>query len=128
MYGMDVTALNENEIDKLEVGQNRVARMALNAPRYAALENLRGDRGWSTFRERVIKATLGYKIRLERMQDERIARKVYPWNESGNKWRKRCMRMTERNGLQVVWGMRMAGRNQDKHEWIVTSRGRVGAE
>ena len=28
MYGMDVTAWNENEIDKLEVGQNRVARMA----------------------------------------------------------------------------------------------------
>ena len=44
-------------MDKLEVGQNRVARMALNAPRCAALEALRGDMGWSTFRERVIKAT-----------------------------------------------------------------------
>ena len=52
MYGTYVTAWNENEIDKLEVGQNRVARMALNAPRYAALEALRGDMGWSTFRER----------------------------------------------------------------------------
>ncbi|MPD03680.1 hypothetical protein E2C01_099327 [Portunus trituberculatus] len=24
-----------------------------------------------------------------------IARKMYLWNESGSKWRKRCMRMTE---------------------------------
>ena len=43
--------------------------MALNAPRYAALEALRGDMDWSTS-----KATLRYKIRLERMDEERIAR------------------------------------------------------
>ena len=49
MYGMEV---NESEIDKLEVGQNRAARMALNIPRYASVETLRGDMGWSTFRER----------------------------------------------------------------------------
>ena len=38
MYGMEVIAWSEKEIDKLEVEQNRVARMALNAPRYAAVE------------------------------------------------------------------------------------------
>ena len=38
------------------------------------------------------------------------------------------MRMTERSGLQVVWGIRMAGRNQEELEWIVTRGGRVGAE
>ena len=32
------------------------------------------------------------------------------------------------NGLQVVWEMKMAGRNQDEREWIVTRGGRVGAE
>ncbi|MPD02143.1 hypothetical protein E2C01_097702 [Portunus trituberculatus] len=32
--------------------------MALNAPRYTAVEALRGDMGWSTFRERLVKATL----------------------------------------------------------------------
>ncbi|MPC20109.1 hypothetical protein E2C01_013040 [Portunus trituberculatus] len=36
------------------------------------------------------------------MNDERIVRKVYLWNESGSQWRKRCMRMTERSGLQVI--------------------------
>ena len=45
MYGMDVIAWNENEIDKLEVGQCRVARLALSAPRYTAVEALRGDMG-----------------------------------------------------------------------------------
>ena len=64
-------AWNESEIDRLEVGQNRVARMAMNAPRYTAVEALRGDMGWSTFRERLVKSTLRYKIRMERMDDER---------------------------------------------------------
>ena len=68
MYGMDVIAWNENENDRPEVGQNRVARMALNTPRYS---------GWSTFRKRSVKATLRYKIMLERMDDERTVRKVY---------------------------------------------------
>ena len=69
--------------------------MALNALRYTAVEALRSEMGWSTFRERLVKATLRYKGRLERMDDERIVRKVYLWNESGSKWSKRCMRMTE---------------------------------
>ena len=43
MYGVAVFVWNESEIDKLKVGQNRVARMALNAPRYAAVEVLKGD-------------------------------------------------------------------------------------
>ena len=38
------------------------------------------------------------------------------------------MHENDRNGLQVVWGMRMAGRNQDEREWIETRGGRVGAE
>ena len=73
MYGMDETALSEKEIDKLEVGQNRVTRMAQNAPRYTAIEALRGDMGWSPLRERHMKATLRYKVRLERMEDTRMA-------------------------------------------------------
>ena len=71
---MDAIAWNESEMDKQEVGQNRVARMALNAPRYTAVEALRGDMGWSAFREKLVKATLRYNIRLERMGDERKKR------------------------------------------------------
>ena len=95
MYGMDVIAWNESEIDMLEVGHNGIGRMALNAQRYTAVEALRGDVGWSTFRGSLVKATLRYKVRLERMDEERILRKVYLWNESGSQWRKRCMRTRE---------------------------------
>ena len=45
MYDMEVIAWGEKEIDKVEEGQNGVARMALNAPRYAAVEALRGEMG-----------------------------------------------------------------------------------
>ena len=44
-YGMGVVAWNESEIKKLEVGQNKVTRMVLNASRYAAVEALRGNIG-----------------------------------------------------------------------------------
>ena len=57
IYGMDVIAWNESEMDKLEVGQIRVASKALNAPRYTAVEALRGDMRWSVFRETLTKAT-----------------------------------------------------------------------
>ena len=40
MFGIDVTEWSEQEIDNLDVGQNRVARMALNAPMYAAVVSL----------------------------------------------------------------------------------------
>ena len=55
--GLDVMTWNESELEKLEIGQNRIARMALNEPGYAVIEALRGDMGWSTFRERHVKAT-----------------------------------------------------------------------
>ena len=84
MCGMEVIAWGEKEIDKLEVGKNRVARMALNAPRYASVEALRGNMGWSSFRKH-IKATLRYKIRLERMENTKIVRKVYLWNVRSSK-------------------------------------------
>ena len=59
MYGIDVIAIawKENEIDKIQVWQNRVVRMALNASMYTAVAALRGDMGWSISRERLIKVT-----------------------------------------------------------------------
>lgn len=49
MYqGMGVMAGLTVTLDKLDIGQNRVARMALNS----AKEDLRGDMGCSSFREK----------------------------------------------------------------------------
>ena len=75
--------------------------MALNAPRYATVEALRGYMGYSTFRERHMKATLRYKVRLERMEDTKLAQKVYLWNVRNSKWGKKCMKMVDRSGMLV---------------------------
>ena len=126
MYGMEVLSWNESEVDKLEVGQNRIGRLALNAPRYAAVEALRGDMGWSTFRERLRKATLRYKVRLERMDDARVARKVHMWSMVESKWIKNCMRMAIDSGMRVRWMPREGGRRFC--EWKLNDRTRVGIE
>ena len=79
MYGMDVVNWNENDMQKLEVIQNKVGRIALGANWYAAVEAIRGDMlrvllgdmGWSTFGERCMKGCTMYKVRMERMSEER---------------------------------------------------------
>ncbi|KAF2351505.1 Armadillo-type fold [Trinorchestia longiramus] len=71
MFGMDVMAWNGGDLEKLEVLQNRVGRLALGAPKWTAAEALRGDLGWSLFSERMVKAVLNYKVRIERMENKR---------------------------------------------------------
>ena len=110
------------------MGQNRVARLALNAPKYAAVEALRGDMGWSTFRERLLKATLRYKIRLERMEDARLARKVYLWNVRSSRWGKKCIKMVDRSGLRVRWIHQQFEGRQYVYEWKMMDRNREGLE
>ena len=46
--------------EKISLANQWVGRLGLNAPRYTAVEALRGDMDWSTFRERLIKSTLRY--------------------------------------------------------------------
>ncbi|KAF2344635.1 hypothetical protein FHG87_024609, partial [Trinorchestia longiramus] len=53
MFGMNVMAWNGADLEKLEVLQNRVGRLALGAPKWTAAEALRGDLGWSLFSERM---------------------------------------------------------------------------
>ncbi|KAF2350476.1 hypothetical protein FHG87_018770 [Trinorchestia longiramus] len=73
MFGMNVMAWNGGDLEKLEVLQNRVGRVALGTPKWMAAETLRGDLGWSLFSERMIKAVLNYKVRIERMANKRMA-------------------------------------------------------
>lgn len=47
-----------------------------------AVETIRGDMGWSTFRERLAMAVLRYRVRLKRMDECKWA-KVYEWNMYG---------------------------------------------
>ncbi|KAF2353780.1 Reverse transcriptase domain [Trinorchestia longiramus] len=45
MFGMNVMAWNGGDLEKLKVLQNRVGRLALGAPKWAAAEALIGDLG-----------------------------------------------------------------------------------
>ena len=50
--------------------------MPIYVNRYAAVEALRGDIGWSSFSERCIKGCMCFKIRIERMSEDRWVKKV----------------------------------------------------
>ena len=83
MYGLETTVWTRKDLNRLEVLQNMTGRIALGANRYVAVEAIRGDMGWSTFRERLAKAVLRYRVRLQRMDGSKWAKKVYKWNVYG---------------------------------------------
>ena len=83
MYGLETTVWSKKDMNRLEVLQNMTGRIALGANRYVAVEAIRGDMGWSTFRERLAKAVLRYRVRLQRMDEGKWAKKVYEWNVYG---------------------------------------------
>lgn len=76
---------SRKEMDSLDVIQNKAGRIALGGNKYTAVEAIRGDMGWSTFRERIAKAGLRYRARVIRMDVDRWASKVLDWNICG-KW------------------------------------------
>ena len=131
MYCMSVMPWTECELNKLEVIQNKVGRLALGAAKFAANEAIRGDMGWSTFVERLMKSCLMYKCRLDHMECSRWARKVYEWNNRTSKWDAMCVRAINKCGWQRVYivsglgvecGWKMvdqtgAGQNWDENQW-----------
>ena len=99
MYGMDTVQWSKEEMDRIEVIQNRVGRLALGANRIVAVEAIRGDLGWSSFEERMYKAKLRYKVRLEKMDENRWAKKVYKMTFGVSKWIGSCVRIVNKCGL-----------------------------
>ena len=77
-------------MQKFEVIQSKLGRVALGASGYTAVEALRGDMGWSTFSERCMKGCIGYNIRIERMSNEILVKKVYDHVGVRSKWLKVC--------------------------------------
>ena len=72
MYGLEVIDANGKEKKGLEIVQNKAARKGLRANRHVAIEALRGEMGWSTFEERIDKAKINYRIRLEHMDEKKV--------------------------------------------------------
>ena len=114
MYGLECMRWTAKDLDKLEVVQNRVARLALGANRYVAVEALRGEAGWSTFDERIGKAVLQYKVRLGKMDEDRWARRVYEWACRGSKWEKASNQWEKKCGMQGFTRSEMMVVNSEK--------------
>ena len=84
LYGMDTINWSVEETNVLEIIQNK---MGLGANKMVGMEAIRGDMGWSTFEERLFKEKLIFKIRLEKMDEDRWAKKCYQEVCTRNRWR-----------------------------------------
>ena len=60
LYGSEITHYTEGDLMKLEKIQNTIGRWSLGAPRCIAVEAIRGEMGWSTFKERVLKGKFNF--------------------------------------------------------------------
>ena len=115
MYGMNVMNSNETDMQKLEVVQNNVGRVAQGTYGYVAVEAIRGDMRWSIFSERRMKECMMFKIEIERMEEDRWVKKVCKHVEVKSKWLKTYKRVVLKCGMKVH-REDMVGR-QDR--WII---------
>jgi len=109
MYGLEALSGNTAWINKLEKVQNKIARVGLGARRFTAVETLRGEMGWSSFNERIMKSKLKYKRRLECMDEQRWVKKIFNWVGGQGKWNQECRRYDDKIGLnwdqkKTRWG------------------------
>ena len=76
VYGMNVISWTDRDMQKSDVVQSKLGRVALRTNGYAAMEAIRGDMAWSTFNKRCMKGSISFKVRIERMHDNRWVKKV----------------------------------------------------
>ena len=101
MYGASGLTWNDCEIQKLEAVQNKIGRVALGANGYAGVEAIRGDMGWSSFYERYMKACVLFKVRIDKMENDRWVKRVHLMTKGGSKWMKTCRRLARKCGLSI---------------------------
>ena len=87
--------------------QNRVGRIGLGGNKYVAVEAVRGEMGWSSFKERGAKAILNFKVRMDLMDNNRWVKKVEKWG--GSIWSNCCGRVIREFDAGAVLGISMEG-------------------
>ena len=104
LYAMDTMNWSLEEMKKIEVIQNKIGRLGLGANRLVGVEAIRGDMGWSSFEERLlIKGKLKFKVRLENMDGNRWARKIYIETGTKSKFSMDCVRVANKCGFSRKW-------------------------
>ena len=60
LYGQEIVIYNKNDIDRLQIIENRAFRYILQVPCYTAIEYLRGEIGVSDMKCRDMKSKINY--------------------------------------------------------------------
>ena len=97
---------------KLEKSQNIIGRWSLGVPNSTAVEAIRGEMGWSTFRERVVKGKLNLLKKIEGLGEDRWVKKVLS-AEGNSSWKKEMQRWKRRENVEEEW-QRLDGRTVRK--------------
>ena len=113
LYGMDTIPWTINEINQLEIIQNKIGRMALGGNKCVGIEAIRGEMGWSSFEERLMKGKLKWKIRIERMDDNRWVKRISREAGVNCRWMRNCVGIMNKGGLFRVWNPN----GEDRNEW-----------
>lgn len=111
-YAMDTVNWTGGEVKQMDIVQNKIGRLALGARSYTAVEALRGEMGWSTFEERLMKGKLRFKVRLEEMDGARWAKKVYLEAGRLSRWLKDCSDSARKGGFFKTWNLNERGEMQ----------------
>ena len=96
LYGMNVLNQTERELQKLEVIQHKLGRVALDASRYASVEEIREDMDGALL---VKKYERLYNIYVERMPSNKWVRETQRYIGSQSKWTKSCTSTVRKCGL-----------------------------
>ncbi|MPC37532.1 hypothetical protein E2C01_031014 [Portunus trituberculatus] len=103
LYGAELIRFTEKNIQELDKVQDMVDRWALGANRCIGLEAVRGDTGWSTFRESIAKGKMSYIKKIEGMDDERWAKKVLSEKRPESSWRREINRWKKKENIEEDW-------------------------
>ena len=73
--------------------------MGLGSNKMVGVKAIRSDMGWSSFEERLFKGKLKFKIRLEKMDEDRWAKKCYLEVGTRSRWSMNCAKIVNKCGF-----------------------------
>ena len=103
LYGSEITYYREGDIAKLERIQNIVGRWGLGVPRSTAIEAIRGEMGWSTFKERILKGKFSFLKKIEGLEENRWVKQILQENSVRTAWKREIDRWKRRENLEEEW-------------------------
>ena len=103
LYGSEITQYREGDISQLEKIQNIIGRWSLGVPASTAVEAIRGEMGWSSFKERIEKGKFNFMKKIEGLAEDRWVKKILAERNDMSRWRKEVERWKKKENLQEEW-------------------------